>query len=346
MTRITIAGSVTSALTHFTMFGLTVICEDRWPGRVRLGWKEGAEPEASVTAAGIPDAEIAAAVQDSAAEASASEGWARATFTYSDSPTLRSPISPRIKAIDPGRKTGDWEGHQSVRWRVLDALLEDGRHGPLELIAGFGEAAYWRFDGNAPRPDEGASRWEMKTRNRGQEFVMHRLLPLAEVVAEWAPDMILEGLRGESVRDFHGRDDPGSRSATGFRRPGPTDNAAAWCALWGLAMFPVSHRIGGLSATPGAWPPASLHPSAMLLPVLTGPVTPSRYRTVLTGRALEDLCLAYGPGERTSNDAITDQALRWLRARGAMGVLRFPVLKTGSANAPERQVLEGSPCRP
>lgn len=346
MSRITIAGSVTSALTHFTMFGLAVLCEERWPGRVRLGWTGGAEPEAFVTVADVAGHDIAEAVRDAAASASGTGGWARAEFTYSDSKTPRSPISPRIKAIDPVRNPGDWAGHQQVRWRVLDMLIDEGDHATLELLTGLGEAAYWRFDRQAPRPDEGASRWEMKTRNKGQEFIVHRLLPLAEEIAGWTADGILAGLRGEAVRDPHGQDKADSRSATGFRRPGPTDNAMAWCALWGIAMFPVSHRTGGLSTTPGAWPPAYLHPRAMLLPVLAGPVTPSRYRTVLTARALADLGEAHGPVDGGGDDAVTDRAHRWLRQRGAMGVLRFPILKTGSPSAPERQVLEGTPCRP
>lgn len=343
MSRITIAGSVTSALTHFTMFGLAVLCEERWPGRVRLGWTGGAEPEAFVTVADVAEHDIAEAVQNAAAKASAPNGWAHQTIMHPILGKPYSPLSPRFANLPLDNYQEDWLSNQKTRQEILDRELSVGDHSVLSLIDGLGEAAYWQVKNDC---DVGASRWEMKARNRGQEFITNRFLPLAEEITSWKSENILSGISGTTIRDKHGEGDRKSRSASGFRRPGPTDNAMAWCALWGIALFPVAHRTDSPSITPGAWPAGYRHPRMMLLPVLRAPVTLSRYRTVLASQALADLGAAHGPADGGGDAAVTDRAHRWLRQRGAMGVLRFPILKTGSPSAPERQVLEGTPCRP
>jgi CRISPR-associated protein Csb3 len=61
------------------------------------------------------------------------------------------------------------------------------------MIGALGEPAYWPTDRNA---DAGASRWEMKTRNQGAEFVGNRLVPLAQAVAARTIEQTLTGLTG------------------------------------------------------------------------------------------------------------------------------------------------------
>ena len=73
----------------------------------------------------------------------------------------------------------------------------------------------------------------MQPRNRGSELLTNRLRPLATTLAKWSPKKILHGLTGTAVHDTVGEQKPDSRTATGLAPPGPTDNALAWCALWG-----------------------------------------------------------------------------------------------------------------
>src|SRR5690606_8685909 len=88
-------------------------------------------------------------------------------------------------------------------------------------------------------------------RNRGSEIVGTRLRTLAAKVADRSPQAVASGLRGTVVRDEAGNDEPDSRTPTGLAPPGPTYNALAWCALWGISQFPVAMRVstGGRSGT-------------------------------------------------------------------------------------------------
>ncbi|MDO5730417.1 hypothetical protein, partial [Corynebacterium sphenisci] len=323
-----------------------VLCEERWPGRVRLGWTGGAEPEASVAVAGIPDTEIAAAVRDSAIAASGSDGWARATALHPESKRPYSPLAPRFTKIDPAKYPDGWASYQQSRWKILDNALNHDRYGLLELITGLGEAAHWQYR-DASNFDSGASRWDMRPRMGGRDLVTDQVKKLGLSLMEWTPAEILDGLTGRRLKDTFSKDPSTSRAASGFRPPGPTDNSIAWCALWGIALLPVEYRASGISITPAAWPPSAFHPEAMFLAALSSPVTPSRYRTVLTSRALAEIGRNFGPTDGMGLDSPSaDQAFRWLRQRGSLGVLRFPVVTRKAGLSRERLILEGTPCRP
>ena len=109
----------------------------------------------------------------------------------------------------------------------------------------------------------------MKTRNRGQEFVKDRLRPMCADLATWEPSAMLSGITGQTLYDSLD-DKPESRTGTGFTVPQPTDTALAFCALVGIANFPVIHQVHRIGVTPGAYPYNALHPRLMVLPVLFG----------------------------------------------------------------------------
>jgi CRISPR-associated protein Csb3 len=205
------------------------------------------------------------------------------------------------------------------------------------MIGALGEQAYWRVNGTA-RPDEGASRWEMKTRNKGEEFVGNRMEPLANAVAARNTDAILSGLTGATTCDEVGRNSPDSRSPTGFASPGPLDNALAWCALWGISQFPVVHHTDRQSATAATYvPDRRTHPTFVYLPVPTRGIKLSRLRSILASDELATAASA-------SSDVIRVEASRkWLENRGIRAVMRFPVFVSSNQNAPERWILTGSP---
>lgn len=348
MSTVTLGGPISSALTHFALYGLSDIAADRFGGGVTLGWTSEQEPKAWVDVPSATVEEIAQAVLD-AASTDAPRDWPSVRLNYS-SKAVASPFSPRIKAIDTDKHPADWEQHQHTRESALDALTDADDLAELRFLAALGEASYWHIANNTRQPDRGASRWEMKTRNRGEEFISQRYEPLCRNLSSWSCDQVLEGLIGASLRDPLGKNKQDSRSSTGFTPPAPTDNAVVFCALRGIAEFPLAHRVSKINTTPGAWPDFVLHPRSMLLPVPTAPVTLARLRSVIISQQFAILHEFHmseiegredpeGVPEVSPLDA--EAAKTWLLTRRCGAVVRFPVFKTGSSSAPERQVLDG-----
>lgn len=344
MTTLTLGGSIHSALTHFALLGLADIAESAFGAGVTLGWTNAAVPRAWVDVPGASDEEIAQAVLD-AAQTESPRDWSSMRLTYATKATV-SPFSPRIKAIDTDKHPSDWEKHQAVRHQAFDALLESEDWPELRWLDALGEASYWHIANNARQPDRGASRWEMKTRNRGEEFISHRYRPLCQEVHQWSKKQILDGLTGAQVKDVIGKNKPDSRTSTGLTRPGPADNAVVFCALRGIVAFPLARRVEETNTTPGAWPGTVLHPKSMLLPVPTAPVTLARLRSVIVSSQLANLHTAMMASDADQRKEKllaleADSARAWLAARRCRAVVRFSILKAGSDSAPERQVLEG-----
>lgn len=342
-----LAGSITSALTSFAGLGLALILEADGAQRVRLGWTDAEEPRMVVTAAGLDDEMIAAAVHRHA-EACTQEGsWVQADLDGPPWNEDSAVFSPRIKS--PYAKANNAAPSQdevSERWRTLQEARYCGidREGDgsdfgdgLEFIGALGEPAYWRFrrKDKDPVPDEGASRWEMKTRNRGEEFVGNRLRRLAEFVAARNVDEVRQGLDGRHLIDeaYKGKRSEESRTPTGLTTPRWTDSALAWCALWGIASFPVIHRVEGTSVTAAATPVGIFKPEAMVLPVLVGPHSLHRWRALLVS---DQLIRA-----RSADDLDDLSARTWLASHGARAVITFAFHLSDNANAPERSLGVG-----
>jgi CRISPR-associated protein Csb3 len=330
MSEFTISGEVTSALSHFALYGLSAICEDQLEAEARLWWTDDRRPRGKLSAA--TESAIANAVRQHAQHHTDRNSWVRQRINHED--RLTATLSPRIKA--PSSATA-WQVLQSERHSALDRLVATDSPLDLQMIGALGEPAYWRVDGTG-RPDDGASRWEMKTRNKGEEFVGNRVDPLAAAVAARTADAILSGLTGETMCDEVGRNSLESRSATGFAPPGPVDNALAWCALWGMSQFPVVHHTNRQSTTAATYVPnRRTHPTFVYLPVATRSIALARLRSIL---ASDELSIAASE----SPDVIRVEASRkWLENRGVRAVMRFPVFVSNNASAPERWILTGSP---
>ena len=232
-----LSGEITSALTTFAGLGLALILECDGAERVRLGWTDAAEPQMVVTADGYDDEAIAVAVHEHATARAVSGSWIDCNLQAAPWNGNSALFSPRVKAP---QSLPQWRSLQTERVQRIDHEVEDKeqlkRDIDLELIGALGEPAYWRFANNGPRPDEGANRWEMKTRNRGEDFIRNRLRQLAQIVADRDASAIASGLIGQSVKDeaYKGKRSDESRTATGLTSPRFTDSALAWCALWGI----------------------------------------------------------------------------------------------------------------
>ncbi len=340
MSDLELAGDVRVALSHMAAIGLAALLEDAGMPDVRVRWTGGLDSRPIVSGSGADWAEVARLVRSHALRHADASDWTGATID--DGAT--GLMSPRIKTR--GTDAG-WHELATRRREVIDAQTDERRWLDLQMIGALGEPAYWRFNDQGQRlPDDGASRWEMKTRNRGEEFVRHRLHPLARHVATRSFEGIRDGLAGSSIEDEAGSNDVSSRTATGLAAPGRVDNAVGWCALWGLSQFPVVPRLARQSRTAGHLPPTSRSDTRrrgwFYLPVPTTPIALPRLRSIV---ASAQLARAAAPTDAAATPNVTligESARTWLLDRAIGAVVRFPIGEYGSASAPERRALLGT----
>ncbi|WP_159626802.1 hypothetical protein [Actinomyces sp. zg296] len=325
-----LAGDITSALTSFAGLGLALILEGDGAKRVRLGWTDEAAPRLEVSAEGYDATAIAAAVHRHASGCAEEASWVQADLEGPPWDGGSAVFSPRIKAASVPEQ---WRALQHQRHEGIDREISMPE--AIDLIGALGEPAYWRFADRSmkkPRPDEGSSRWEMKTRNRGEDFVANRLRHLAGIVSTRTPEGVGAGLTGQRTIDeaYKGKRSDESRTATGLTWPRFTDSALAWCALWGISAFPVIHRLRQPSVTAGAVPVGEFTPKRLVLPVLVGRFSLGRWRALLVS---QQLVVAGDPQERS--------ARAWLASHGARAVLQFPFQVSDNSSAPERYLRAG-----
>lgn len=326
MVTIEIAGSHLSALTHMAMIGLAGIAQARLNVTPRLIWTSALR--ATVTLPEIDLIQVGRVLVEHASDCAVEQSWVRADLPHEGRVTAA--FSPRIKVASSDEA---WNSLQAVRHLGIDRAQEQRDFLSLRFIQALGEPAYWRFanDGGR-RPDDGASRWEMKTRNKGDEFIGQRFRDLGEAVARRTPEAVVAGLTGRILTDEAGKNKADSRSATGLTRPRPTDNALAWCALWGIASFPLTPQLRGRSATPGYVAGKNSHRAFMALPMPVVPMTPARIRNIVRRTELAAVA-AGGQG--------ADAAASVLRSFGVGAVMSFPFDRVGSISAPELRLLDG-----
>lgn len=322
---ITLGGAPEVALSHFAMYGLGLILADQGARHVRVWWADEADARPCVSWFGELGAAVAVAAH--ARARTTAESWVQLTITHEG--TVTGLFSPRIKQASSEQS---WNELEQARLEALDSH-------PLSdldrlLIGALGEPAHWLCSDKDSQPDRGASRWEMKTRNRGEEFVLHRLAPLARIVAGRSVEQIGTGLTGASLEDELGKNSPASRTATGLANPGPVDNAVAWCALWGIGLIPLVPKAAEMSQTAGSWPRNKVHPRTMALPVFTLPTSLDMWRMILASKDFDTAAFQDG------SPAVATARAR-LREHGVTGIVRFPVRVGGSSSAPERMVQFG-----
>ncbi|WP_051619898.1 hypothetical protein [Haematomicrobium sanguinis] len=340
-----IQGDYRDALVQFTALGLAAIIENELGARSRIQWLD--QMRVSVTTLDVlSDEEMADAVLRHAT-ARAEDSWVTAVAALGTA--ARSPFSPRVGAL----AAEDWQPWHDVREAEIDDVSADDVL-DLRFISALGEPSYWAEDpAVSTQINSGASLWEMKTRNRGEEFVQNRLALLARAVAGRSASEVLAGLLGTSILDEVGKNAGDSRTPTGLRAPSRTDNARAWCAMWGISNFPVrpvvsgdgfraSKVAGAFRAGKSAW---------FYLPVFLGPddgppVSLARYRAVARSAALADLAwdtvrvAGEAAGEqRKESQRFTEAELKsaetWARAHGVGGLMYFRRFVSDNPNAPE-----------
>ncbi|MFV2087536.1 hypothetical protein [Micromonospora sp. LOL_021] len=326
-------------LSHMTLYGLAAIVEEAGLDDVRLSWTPGMNRRPVLSAPQATPETIGEIVRRHAARHDDPDAWPSRQLRDGEHRAL---MSPRISVIT----TGDgWRSLQDRRHAVLDQLTQARALLDLRLIAALGEPAYWSRNGKGDRlQDDGASRLEMQPRNQGSEFVGNRLRPLAAAVAARTAEEVADGLVGRRARDEIAKDKPDSRTPTGFAAPGPTDNALAWCALWGISQFPIAQRVNATATTTGHLGRAT--GGWYCVPVWTGRWRTARHRTILASGQLARFAAAglvpKALGKPSDSEPVDGEPARqWLVARGVTAVIRFPVQRFGSDSAPERRAMRG-----
>lgn len=335
MSEFVFGGGIEHALTHFAGLGVASILEDAGARDLRVRWSDESVPRLILDAPGMSVVDVATAVLAHAVRHAAPASWVQRHFELAGSAKKVEVglFSPRIAA--PGGEQA-WKDLYTARRASLDEEINQTWLDSM-MLQSLGEPAHWQFGNKDARYDEGASRWEMKTRNRGEDFTRNRLALLATSVSGRAVDEIAEGLAGTSLNDS--KAGPDSRTGTGLVPPGSVDDTVAWCALWGISGFALYPQVQGLAVTPGAGPRNRFHPTLMVLPVFTTPTAPAKMRRVLRSQDFAEGAL----GEASSGvDQIQQSVARnRLSEQGVRCLVRFPIKKAGSASAPERQVLAG-----
>lgn len=340
MTHITLGGcEPRTLLSHLALYGFGAILEAEGVRDVRLGWTRAGNPRPVVSAPEIGETDAATRIWEHARKLNSEDSWPLRDITLKGTP--RGLMSPRLTPFGSNDET--WARVQQSRQVVLDELILAQRWQDLRFLAALGEPCYWSSNKKGdPLQDDGASRFEMQPRNQGSEFVGNRLRKLANSVAQRQPQEVLAGLCGESVVDEIGNNKPDSRTPTGLASPGPTDNALAWCALWGISQFPIAMRVNKTAETSGHL--SHGRDEWFYVPMWRGQWRLARLRTILASQPLRVLA---DSGLRTTDATVTDAqvppAQAWLSSRGVDGVIRFPIQRFGSDNAPERRAMRGEP---
>lgn len=327
---------------HAALYGLAAILQEARHDDLRVTWTRGMQPRGVVRGTGITPDVVGEAVHRHAVAHAHAESWVSQDILLGGKP--RGLMSPRISRLD-----GKWVEHQSARRAVIDSLVDGRSWLDLRMVSALGEPAYWSKDRQgALVQDDGASRLEMQPRNQGSEFVGNRLRKLSAIVADRSTGAIIAGLDGSDPVDELGKDGATSSTPTGLSNVGPTDNALAWCALWGIAALPSTPRTGtqqprGIATTAGHI--GGRNAEWFYTPVWNNAWTISRLRALLVSQQLADVATReLRPVPREAPDATRVVAsAAWLAARGVIGIMQFPIGVFGSTSAPERRALAGSP---
>ena len=295
---IRLGGDITDASTHFAQIGLAAILNDAGIDAVRLFWENGPSARAVVTWEG--DADVGQIVKDHANRCCQKDSW------VSQSEVVQTPtgamrlgwFSPRITAATTTEESSEWV-------RLRRNKLDDLSLKPIDraMIGALGEPAYWHRSSSINdkkfEPDRGATRWDMTTRKRGDNFVPHGLHKYADHFSNHfskRPSQdIREGLSGSPLVD---ESDKGKHMPPLGFTSSPMDTATAWCMLWGISETTLVPRpksdmaTGGYSQTSGVHPRNRTRPNHVTLPVFQTPTSLTRWSAVLRSKVWDGVVAA------------------------------------------------------
>lgn len=358
MSVLRIPADYDDAFSHMLGFGLASILEDAVEDRICRLWWSGRHTLMVETNDEITEMECAHIVRAHAERWHKSQ-WLNARGSYNGKEKTVATLSPHIGKVI-GRE--GWRTLEDDRSRAIDALQTalDERY-----IGALGEPSYWSlkrtksFSNIGPEDimqDDGASLWEMTYRVGGREFVTDRLRKLANILSKRSYEEVHSGLFGQTVVDeLHdekkGKDDSGaSLTPTGLRVRSYTDNAQAWCALFGFSLFPLYKSVHH-EASPTAGFVRQQNSERrfwqVVLPLVETPWTLAKYRSVIRSWAL--VCAVDCIDIWHDNSSWDDNLLlqedtdihAWLRQQGLRYCMLFTRFEVKPQNTTEYWLLRG-----
>jgi len=340
-----IPADATDAFSHLFMIGLASILEDADANRrCSFRWLENLQTFEIKTNDELDINQMSEIVSEHAQRWSQSVPLVSANdYTVaneSDEPngTLHATMSPRLSNL--GVPCG-WGNLQEDRENAIDSMQTFGDY---RYFGALGQPSYWSGkQSHSLRSDFGASRWEMVTRNKGQEFIGGRLLPLSRKVAARSIEMVRDGLLGEAIEDEAGGDKASSRTATGLHAPSKTDNARAWCALIGVSAFPT--RITTIGNETSRDSSAALFQLKgqirfAVLPLFVQYWTTAKYRSIVRSKALTEFGIQRIRNAEAQMQSVSG-ASGWLEEKGVPACCLFNQYVSNNKSAPERWLEPG-----
>lgn len=340
-----IPADATDAFSHLLMVGLASILEDADADRVcAFRWLDDLQSFEMETNDDLDIDQISKIVSEHAARWSQSlplisqDDYTIACESDKSSGILHATMSPRLSNL--GVPCG-WKKLQKDREAAIDAMKTFGDY---RYFGALGQPSYWSGEQNhSLRSDFGASRWEMVTRNKGQEFIGGRLLPLAQKVAARSVEAVRDGLLGAIIEDEVGGNKAFSRAATGLHAPSKTDNARAWCALIGVSAFPT--RITTIGNETSRDSSAALFQLKgqirfAILPLFDRYWTVAKYRSIVRSEALAQFGIQQIRAKRNQVQPIS-AASDWLEEKDVPACCLFNQFMSDNKSAPERWLEPG-----
>ncbi len=338
MNELDMPGDIRDAFSHMATIGLGAIMEASGTRDTAIRWSGGMDPHPQMRTT-ADWGTVAVAVHDHASAHAQPEAWLQTRSVINQRPTAA--FSPRVKTMS----VDEFSKLISARRGAIDALTADVS-GNLDrrMIGALGMPAYWSHNYKGePLQDDGATRWEMKTRNRGEEFVGNRLALLADVVAKRSEDQIVTGLDGSKVVDELGKGHLDSRTPTGLRPPGPADSARAWCALWAISQFPIRFQLNDIALTSGYVGDRSA--GSFYLPAFRQYTSMARLRSVLGSEQLRAVATVASTSTASTRSPVkpgdVTRSTDWLLTRHVEALVTFKMAKTANLSAPEKWAETG-----
>lgn len=333
---ITVPVDVHDAFSHLFLVGLASIVEEESPGTYcALRWERAGASATVLTSNPMDLDDISVCVH--AHVSKYNNLLAMTSDGKYDGGTLHATMSPRLSNIV---EASGWQALHDDRQAAIDALDSMGE---CRYFGALGQPSYWsgRVSGSshALQADNGASRWEMVTRNKGQEFISGRLRKLSQIVADFSLERIRAGISGEIEADECGNEKSNSRTATGLHAPALTDNVRAWCALIGVSAFPVIPSVSDSRDSTAAMFQISKKGSYAVLPVFKEEWTLARFRSVSRSAALLKASVSIALAANDSDFTVHDD---WLAERGVITCVLFRQFISDNKSAPERWLERGT----
>jgi len=318
-------GSWDCAFDHLCGYGAVAIAR-ACGHQTRIRWTDDLESTAEIT--GIDWPTLASDVHKHAT-AHATDSWLQADGKAGA--YVKALFSPRVPCLSPEQQIAWFDSRQNA----IDALHQPWQDLDLAMIGSLGIPSYWNLNNKGDQnQDFGANPWEMATRNHGQEFIGGRLRKLAAATAARTIEAVEIGLRESGpIIDEAGDNKLDSRTPTGLKPPQTTDNARAWCALWGLSLLTVVPALNSPSTASCYVRHGNVE--AVYLPLMTAWWPLTRLRTILNSTQLRSVIMSnlIGIDPGTIQARFSDQ---WLMDRGVSAVVAFPISRSSNPSAPER----------